>query len=319
MTKINVRRAGAAAITVAGACAALAAPAMATTEPLLALDTSERVTAIDAGGNALSAPTPIQGLAADENAVDLDYVPSLDRVVLLTDKGTVYSLSNRAVASPISEATVGSVPTAMDYNPTTNPQRLRIFSGAMNFRALLPEKSYVADGTVALTGANIVGAAYTNNDTDPATGTTLLTIDATTDALYAHAGAPQFNAMTKVGDLGVNADAVSEFDISGATGTAYAALRNGELDSSLYTVNLTTGAATKVAKIAGGGLRVTGLTAVPAAFLPPKPVCGQEGGEQGLLSLPVGNVSRVLGSRQGNAIGGLVSTVNCTVVAPLGL
>ena len=69
--------------------------------------------------------------------------------------------------------------------------------------------------------------------------------------------------LNTVGPLGVNAGAANGFDISGATGTAYAALRNAG-PSSLYTINLSTGAASLVGPI-GSGLALTGLTIIPNA------------------------------------------------------
>ena len=63
--------------------------------------------------------------------------------------------------------------------------------------------------------------------------------------------------------LGLNASAAGGFDVSGVTGTAYAALLpSGSSQSSLYTINLATGAATPVGVI-NGGLVISALTVAP--------------------------------------------------------
>ena len=66
-----------------------------------------------------------------------------------------------------------------------------------------------------------------------------------------------------VGAIGLNASAAGGFDVSGVTGTAYAALLpSGSSQSSLYTINLATGLATPVGVI-NGGLVISALTVAP--------------------------------------------------------
>lgn len=309
----------------AAAVGAFASPALAATpEPLLTLDVSNRIQVIDANNpTAPATAIPIRGLKANEVAAGLDYVAALGKVLLFTSTGTAYSLSNQYEVTPLSEAVTGAMGgiTGIDWNPTTintPAPRIRVVAGTQNFRWKVEDGLFINDGLFT-PAANVVGAAYTNNDVDPATGTTLYTLDANTDALLVNSVAPAFSTVAMVGPTGVQVDDVTGFDISGATTTAYAAMRNGAIDSTLYTLNLATGAATSRGKIGGGAARVTSLTAVPGAFFPPAPKCGEVAGEKGLLSLPLGNIGRLLGSKQANPIGVLVEQVNCNIVTKLGL
>ena len=106
---------------------------------------------------------------------------------------------------------------------------------------------------------NIVSSAYSNNFFG-APSTVLYNIDASLDILVTQSP-PNNGTLNTIGALGVNTSDIAGFDISGSSGIAYAALENGGT-SSLYTINLTTGAATLVGAI-GSGLSVNGLTAVP--------------------------------------------------------
>jgi hypothetical protein len=97
------------------------------------------------------------------------------------------------------------------------------------------------------------GAAYTNNDNDPATGTTLYDIDATRDVLVVQ-NPPNDGTLLTVGTLGVVTDGslVVGFDVAGSDGTAYAALNTANNKRSmLYTIDLATGAATLIGEIGG--------------------------------------------------------------------
>ena len=73
--------------------------------------------------------------------------------------------------------------------------------------------------------------------------TTLYVIDSGVDALCTQIP-PNNGRLNNVGLLGINVTGVNGFDISGFSGIAYAALNTGGMQSSLYTVNLMTGAMT---------------------------------------------------------------------------
>jgi len=85
-----------------------------------------------------------------------------------------------------------------------------------------------------------------------ATMTTLFDIDATTDILYTQNPA-NAGTLTAVGPLGVDFQANNGFDIFSGNNTAYAASANAAGTPQLYTINLTTGAATNVGTIGTAG------------------------------------------------------------------
>jgi hypothetical protein len=102
----------------------------------------------------------------------------------------------------------------------------------------------------------ISAAAYTNNQAGSTT-TVLYVIDPSTDKLYTFAS-PNNGIMTEVGALGINVDGNNGFDISGTDNKAYALLSVGSA-TKLYSINLSTGAATAVGDFTGPvkGLAVT--------------------------------------------------------------
>ena len=111
---------------------------------------------------------------------------------------------------------------------------------------------------------NLVGLAYTNNFTG-ATTTQLFGIDSGFDTLVSLA-TPSSGFVTTVDQAGHQCRTdLAGFDISGSSGTAYAALQTTTSGiSNLYTVNLATGTATLVGQI-GGGLLVRDITVIPGS------------------------------------------------------
>jgi hypothetical protein len=108
---------------------------------------------------------------------------------------------------------------------------------------------------------NVVSSAYTNNVADALT-TQLYGIDSGLNILVTQAN--NAGTLGTVGPLGVDIIATGGFDISGTTGIAYAAFQpTNAAQSSLYTINLATGAATNLGVI-DGGLVVHALTVAPA-------------------------------------------------------
>lgn len=116
---------------------------------------------------------------------------------------------------------------------------MRVFAGAAT----------VADGTLSYappavaTGIN--GAAYTNNDLDPNTLTTLYDLDTTLDQIAIQSPA-NAGSLAATGKLGVNAAGDTGFDI-------YSTIRDGStvevmgfaaINGSLYKITLFTGKAT---------------------------------------------------------------------------
>ena len=117
------------------------------------------------------------------------------------------------------------------------------------------------------TRTGVSAAAYTNSFAI-ACRTTLLFIDTATDRLLTTSD-PNAGTVTEVGSLGVNAEAGSGYDIVTAadgTNTAFAVLTVGGA-TTLYTINLTSGAATATGAVTGlnSGETLRGISAALAS------------------------------------------------------
>jgi hypothetical protein len=109
---------------------------------------------------------------------------------------------------------------------------------------------------------NVVDSAYDRNvPNTPATQ--LYGIDTGLNILVTQAN--NAGTLGTVGPLGLDVVGAGGFDISGATGIAYAALQPANSSqSSLYSINLATGAATNLGVIDGGLV----ITAMSVAVIP---------------------------------------------------
>ena len=178
---------------------------------------------------------------------------------------------------PNSVPGAANVASGFDFNPTVD--RIRIVNtNDENFR-VNPNTGGLAANDTDLNpgGLQVIAESYDRNwDRAVATtvATTLYGISRTASSLVLQGGlngggpgGANGGQITTVGPLGVTLDASSDagFDID-AGGTAYAALTVGGL-TRLYSVNLTTGAATLVGTIGTGTTAVTGLAVVPRSLV----------------------------------------------------
>ena len=230
--------------------------------------------------NTVTTIDDITGLGQNETLVGIDFRPrnrvlygvSLDN----TSTGRLYRINTTtAAATLVSTINDAGTPIAfdgteygVDFNPV--PDRLRIISSnGQNLRVNPDNGATTVDdalnpvdaGGTSRTG--VTGAAYTNNDNDPATNTTLYDIDTTNDTLVVQ-NPPDDGTLTPVGTgLGFNVNAINGFDISGTTGVAYGAFLTGASSAAdLYEINLTSGAATRVGRI-DTSLTISGMSATP--------------------------------------------------------
>ncbi len=145
-----------------------------------------------------------------------------------------------------------------DFNPTVD--RIRLTSDTRQNLRLNPDTGVTAavDGPLtyatgdagAAATPRIVGSGYTNSVAG-ATTTQLFGLDAGRDALVLQ-NPPNNGTLVTVGSLGIDIGDSTGFDISAVDGIAYAAVQVGQSASSqLYTVSLTTGAATLVGRVGG--------------------------------------------------------------------
>lgn len=206
----------------------------------------------------------------------IDYRPADGRVYVLDAQGARIRRLNAGNLQPdnaylVFPGVISGFNWGFDFDPVANQARL-ISETGQNIGAVpvlgTPGESGTAFPNVAYAAGdpnfgihpNIVDLAYSNNVPN-ASNTTLYGIDTGLDVLVTVNQVT--GVLTTVGPLGVNVNAAGGFDISRFSGTAYAALLpSSSSNSSLYTINLATGAATAIGSI-DGGILITGLTVVP--------------------------------------------------------
>lgn len=158
----------------------------------------------------------------------------------------------------------------IDFNPAADRLRL-VDSSDRNLRLNVDTGVTTTDTDLNYpAGGNpfINDVAYTNNDNDGATGTTLYYIDSNTNSLVTTAN-PNGGVLTNVGPLGTNQGSQKGFDIftsAGGTNSAYAILGAAQ-SPGLYSINLATGAASSLGSIsAPAGSNITGFAIRPVAL-----------------------------------------------------
>jgi hypothetical protein len=284
MTRISNRRSRTRAIAWATTVAALGLMALgqgrAEAELLTGLTSTNSLVAFDSAtpGTILNTVS-ITGLQAGETLLGIDRRPATGALYGLGSTSRIYTINTTTGAAtavsgtPFAPALTGTA-FGFDFNPV--PDRIRVVgTDASNFR-LNPNDGTLAGTDTPLTYAagdsgagltpRVVGSAYSNNLSGTAV-TTLFGIDSNRDVLVMQGGpngtpSPNGGVLTTIGSgLGFNTADLVGFDISGLTGVAFASLTpvtGGP--SQLFTINLTTGAATLTGTI-GTGLTLTGLAA----------------------------------------------------------
>ncbi len=248
----------------------------------------------------LVARVPISGLMAGETVAAIDVRPATGALWALTSTNRVLTIdvdtgAAQQQGAPIdgSLLTLGQA-TGFDFNPTVDRLRLvgvdddnlrynpiafaPVDADADAGNGVTPDSSlaYIAADPNVGTDPNVVAEAYTNNDNDGTTATTLFGIDSGLDVLVrqgavdgnagdvAGGGSPNGGTLTTIGPLNVNV-ADGAFDVVRGTAlgsnSAFAALRGAAGPSTLYAVNLASGAAGAAGVISGAPL--DGLAIMP--------------------------------------------------------
>lgn len=190
----------------------------------------------------------IAGLAPGETVVGMDIRPANGQIYALGSTSRLYTINAATGAASVVGPGVFSTLLSgssfgFDFNPTVD--RIRVVSNTGQNLRLHPEAGVVAaiDGALKPGTPAVSAAAYTNNFFG-ATETVLFDIDHETDKLYRQTP-PNDGTLVEVGPLGVNVESTNGFDIGSRTGTAYAILTVSGVNK-IYTINLTTGAATAI-------------------------------------------------------------------------
>jgi hypothetical protein len=218
----------------------------------------------------------VSGLQGDRRLVGIDCRVKDRKLYGVGDQGGVYRIRLRdARATKVSQLTVALQGASfdIDWNPAANLLRV-ISNTGQNLRhnldnaaAPIPVGQTVADTSLSIppdvpTATGVTGAAYTNNDNNPDTATTLFGLDTSRDQIAVQSPA-NAGLLAPTGLLKVNARGDAGFDIHYATqsakGQGLAALQvNGS--RKLYRIDLLSGRATRIGAFPANR-QVTDLTA----------------------------------------------------------
>ncbi|HEY6125398.1 MAG TPA: DUF4394 domain-containing protein, partial [Steroidobacteraceae bacterium] len=224
----------------------------------------------------------LSGQQASENIVGIDVRPADTALYALGSTGRVYTVDTATAALTLKSTLapqLGDVTApytaltgtafGVDFNPGNDVLRVASDTG-LNARIDVDDGVTTTDTPTNPVGPVVAEAAYSNSFVGAGTAF-YYTIDAANDGLQV-LGRPSGNAINgdlqTVGALGVgDVSTVAGFDIFGTNNQGLAALNvGGAATSDLFTINLLTGAATRINTV-GGGERLRGLAyaRLPAA------------------------------------------------------
>ncbi len=228
---------------------------------LYAVDNANNLLKFDsATPGTIDSTTPITGMVSGDDVVAIDFRPATGELYALADGSRLYKVDLETGATT---QIATQMPTLLDgasfgfdFNPVAD--RARIVSDMGQNIRLHPDLLTVSVDT-DLNGdvTALTASAYSNNHAN-AQSTILYGLDAVTDTLYVQN--PNVGTTSAVGPLGIDFSSITGFDIANASGTAFAALTVGGA-TSLYTIDLATGAATSAGTIGNGAIGLVGLSA----------------------------------------------------------
>jgi hypothetical protein len=254
----------------------VASPGPAWAQPVTGLTTTNNLVTFDAATpGAIQSTVAVTGLQSGETLLGVDRRPATGGLYGLGSTSRLYLINTTTgAATQVGTAgafTLNGTAFGFDFNPTvdrirvttTSGQNLRLNPNDGTLAAADTPLAYAAGDPNAAATPRVVGSAYTNNFPG-ATTTTLYNIDSSLDILTTQ-NPPNNGTLNTVGALGFNTSDLVGFDIMGPGGIAYAALNApAGSTSQLFTINLTTGAATLLGTIGGGVPLVDiAVTAVP--------------------------------------------------------
>lgn len=173
------------------------------------------------------------------------------------------------VSNPSTASTTNTL--GVDFNPVADRLRL-VNPNDQNLRINVDTSATIVDTPLAYAAGdpnfgvnpNIIEAAYTNSDINPATGTSLYYIDFELDTLVTTTN-PNGGVLNTVGSLGVNTTNLVGFDILSdgfGSNTAYATMLLTNGTPNFYEINLATGTATSLGRLGNGQQLAIGLAIV---------------------------------------------------------
>ena len=233
--------------------------------PAFGVNTSNQLIQFDTAtpGN-VTVVGAITGLQTGENILGIDFRPANGQLYALGSTSRLYTINTTNGAA--TQVGTGAFTTALngtefgfDFNPTVDLIRV-VSNTGQNLRVNPNTAAVTVDPNLNPGTPSVTAAAYLNNFSG-AINTTLYDIDSNTDTLLIQNPANAGTLIT-VGALGVNITGVNGFDIAASDNTAYAVFQPavGISFSSLFTINLSTGAATLVGPFAGQTMRAFALS-----------------------------------------------------------
>jgi hypothetical protein len=221
---------------------------------------------VDVAGKKATGTMKVSGISG--SILGIDVRPADGMLYALISDGSVVTIdpaSGKATAkSKLDKMLPAGTMATVDFNPAAD--RLRVIgSDGTNLRANVDDGKVTTDGQLKFADGDmhkgqtpkIVAGAYTNS-VKGAKETTLFDIDAT-GALVKQAP-PNDGVLNSIGMLGVKGDAVAFDIVSDANGGNEGWLMAGD---TLYKVDLASGKASEVAKIAGVSGTVRDIAAMP--------------------------------------------------------
>lgn len=261
---------------------AVTALSSAAADPVNLVDFGNRLVTVDSTApGTITTTRIITGILGNETVFGFDYRPASSRILYAFGTGgTLYAINPRnGIATPVGPAaTIFGFAGGVSFNPTND--RLRVDTVTANNYRIDPNTGALAGTDTQLAyapgdpgagiGPRVVAAAYSNKAVGAAS-TTLYVIDAARGVLAVQGSpggtpnTPGSGLLTTVGSLGVATTDIAGFNIN-ANGTALASLTDPVTQTtSLYSINLTTGAATLVGTLGVAGHSLLGLAFAPAA------------------------------------------------------
>lgn len=208
----------------------------------------------------------VQGLSGDTSLIGIDYRVQDRKLYGVGNQGGIYTVNTgNARASKVSQLSVALNGTSfgVDFNPAAN--RLRVVSDTgQNLRHNIDDPNGApAAGTTATDGSltippattpatGITGVAYSNNDLDPNTATTLFDLDTSLDQVEVQSPA-NAGTLAPTGKFGIDAQGNVGYDIFSSIGndgrtsgnSGYATINTGN-GQTFYQVGLLAGKANRI-------------------------------------------------------------------------
>ena len=231
---------------------------------IIGLTTDQRLVCFSESFGRVNNIGAVTGLSGDSALIGIDYRVQDGKLYGVGNAGGVYTIStDDGLATLVNNLSIALNGTSfgVDFNPAAD--RLRIISDTgLNLRHNVnPGGVTINDGVLTYTAppatpvaaVGVTAAAYTNNDLNTNTATTLFDIDTTLDQVSIQSPANN-GILVATGKLGIDAADSAGFDIystldgNGATVAVrgFAALASGGA-SRFYSVSILTGRATPIA------------------------------------------------------------------------